>query len=114
MSRPGSFPAHWCAARRPAPAEARGLIMPDVLQGIVAQARTEPDHLAVKDLGTELSYAQLCEAAARLAAGLTASGVDEGARVPLLLPNSVDFVVAAVASLWIGAIFVPLSVGDPE
>ena len=38
----------------------------------------------------------------------------EGDRVALLLPNSVDFVVAALASLWIGAIFVPLSVADPE
>jgi D-alanine--poly(phosphoribitol) ligase subunit 1 len=88
--------------------------MSDVLENIVAQARQDPDHPAVKDLGTELSYAELCEAAARLGAGLVARGVVEGDRVALLLPNSVDFVVAAVASLWVGAIFVPLSVADPE
>ena len=37
----------------------------------------------------------------------------EGDRVALHLPNSVDFVVAALACLWIGAIFVPLAVTDP-
>jgi D-alanine--poly(phosphoribitol) ligase subunit 1 len=88
--------------------------MPDVLQRVVEQARSGPDLPAVKDLETDLSYAQLCEAAARLSAGLAAHGVAEGDRVALLLPNSVDFVVAALASLWIGAIFVPLSVADPE
>jgi D-alanine--poly(phosphoribitol) ligase subunit 1 len=88
--------------------------MPDVLHQMVEHARTGPDLPAVKDLGTDLSYAQLCEAAARLGDGLQAHGVKEGHRVALLLPNSVDFVVAALASLWIGAIFVPLSVADPE
>ena len=88
--------------------------MPDVLHQVVEQARSGPDRPAVKDLETELSYAELCEAAARLGAGLAAHGVGEGDRVALLLPNSVDFVVAALASLWIGAIFVPLSVADPE
>jgi D-alanine--poly(phosphoribitol) ligase subunit 1 len=88
--------------------------MPDVLHQIVEQARTGPDLPAVKDLETDLTYAGLCEAAARLSAGMTAHGVKEGDRVALLLPNSVDFVVAALASLWTGAIFVPLSVADPE
>lgn len=88
--------------------------MPDVLHQIVEQARTGPDLPAVKDLETELSYAELADAAARLSAGLAAHGVKEGDRVALLLPNSVDFVVAALASLSIGAIFVPLSVADPE
>jgi len=33
--------------------------------------------------------------------------------VALLIANSVDFIVAALASLWCGAVFVPLAVGDP-
>jgi D-alanine--poly(phosphoribitol) ligase subunit 1 len=88
--------------------------MPDVLQQIVEQARTGPDLPAVKDLETDLSYAGLADATARLSAGMASHGVKEGDRVALLLPNSVDFVVAALASLWTGAIFVPLSVADPE
>jgi D-alanine--poly(phosphoribitol) ligase subunit 1 len=87
--------------------------MCDVLQRIVDQAETGPDLPAVKDLENELSYADLCDAAARIGSGLTSHGVVEGDRVALLLPNSVDFVVAALASLWVGAIFVPLSVADP-
>ena len=88
--------------------------MPDVLRGIIHQADTGPERPAVRDLDRELNYAQLCEEAARLGAGLAACGVREGDRVALLLPNSVDFAVAAVACLWIGAIFVPLAVTDPE
>jgi D-alanine--poly(phosphoribitol) ligase subunit 1 len=88
--------------------------MSDVLHRILDHAIAEPDHVAIKDLDAELTYAALIKAIARLAAGLTAQGVREGDRVALLLPNSVDFVVAALASLWIGAIFVPLSVADPE
>jgi D-alanine--poly(phosphoribitol) ligase subunit 1 len=86
----------------------------DILHSIIGRANTEPDHVAVEDLDVELTYAELIDAAARLAAGLSARGVREGDRVALLLPNSVDFVVAALASLWIGAIFVPLAVTDPE
>lgn len=90
------------------------MVAPAVLDGIIAQARSGPDRLAVKDLDRELSYAELRDEVARLGSGLTGRGVTEGDRVALLLPNSVDFVVAALASLWIGAVFVPLDVNDPE
>jgi D-alanine--poly(phosphoribitol) ligase subunit 1 len=89
-------------------------IVPDVLRGIIHQADTGPEQPAVKDLDRELNYAQLCGEAARLGCGLVTRGVKEGDRVALHLPNSVDFVTAAVACLWIGAIFVPLAVTDPE
>jgi amino acid adenylation domain-containing protein len=86
----------------------------DVLDAILDHARHEPDRPAAKDLERDLSYGELCSEAARLAAGLTERGVKEGDRVALLLPNSVDFVVAALACLWVGALFVPLAVTDPE
>ena len=88
--------------------------MPDVLHEIIEQARTGPALPAAKDLSRELSYAELIYEVSRLATGLASRGVSEGDRVALLLPNSVDFVVAALASLWIGAVFVPLAVTDPE
>lgn len=88
--------------------------MTDVLHGIMNQARCRPDVIAVKDLDRELCYSELCYEASQLGTGLLAQGVQSGDRVALLLPNSVDFVVAALASLWIGAIFVPLAVTDPE
>jgi D-alanine--poly(phosphoribitol) ligase subunit 1 len=87
---------------------------PDVLHGFIEHSSADPDFPAVKDLDQDLNYAELRHEVARLATGMAERGVTEGDRVALLLPNSVDFVVAALASLWIGAIFVPLAVTDPE
>jgi amino acid adenylation domain-containing protein len=86
----------------------------DILSCIVEQARTGPDLPAVKDLDRALSYHQLVDEVAQMAAALEALGVGEGERVALHLPNSVDFVVAALASLWLGALFVPLAMTDPD
>jgi D-alanine--poly(phosphoribitol) ligase subunit 1 len=88
-------------------------LTPDVLVAILERALRHPDHPAVKDLARDLDYAGLRQAAARMANALAARGVSEGDRVALLLPNSVDFVVAALATLWVGALFVPLAVTDP-
>jgi D-alanine--poly(phosphoribitol) ligase subunit 1 len=87
---------------------------PNVLQGILEQTRIGPDRLAVKDQHRSLTYGELRDEVAKLASGLAEYGVTEGDRIALFLPNSIEFVVAALASLWIGAIFVPLAVTDPE
>ncbi|MHB8379019.1 MAG: amino acid adenylation domain-containing protein [Acidimicrobiales bacterium] len=84
-----------------------------MLHEIIARALADPSHPAASDLDRQLSYAELIDEAARLAMGLSDHGVSEGDRVALLIPNSVDFVVASLASLWVGAIFVPLAVTDP-
>jgi D-alanine--poly(phosphoribitol) ligase subunit 1 len=84
-----------------------------VLRDIVERSRTEPDHVAAADLERELTFAELIDHASRVGAGLKERGVAVGDRVALLVPNSVDFVVAALATLWIGATFVPLAVTDP-
>jgi D-alanine--poly(phosphoribitol) ligase subunit 1 len=89
------------------------LSSPDVLSAILTQARGGPEREAVKDLERELTYADLCHEVAQVAAGLRGRGVTEGDRVALHLPNSVDFVVAALGCLSLGAIFVPLAVSDP-
>jgi amino acid adenylation domain-containing protein len=56
----------------------------------------------------------LRDEAGLVAGSLAARGVQRGDRVALHLPNSVDFVVAALACLWAGATFVPLAVTDPD
>lgn len=86
---------------------------PSVLQAIINSARLNPRHPAAKDLDRELTYTELIEEVGRLGAGLQARGVNEGDRVALLIPNSVDFVAMALACLWVGAVFVPLAVTDP-
>ena len=86
---------------------------PDVLSAILGHVDVGPDRPAVKDLDRELTYRGLADDAARVAAGLEACGIRAGDRVAVHLPNSVDFVVAALACLWSGAIFVPLAVTDP-
>jgi D-alanine--poly(phosphoribitol) ligase subunit 1 len=90
------------------------LTTPDVLPAILGHVATGPDRPAVKDLDRDLTYQGLADDAAQVAAGLRSCGVVAGDRVALHLPNSVDFVVAALASLWVGAIFVPLAVTDPS
>jgi amino acid adenylation domain-containing protein len=84
-----------------------------VLHDIIDRANSDPNFPAAKDLVRELSYGQLIDEIARVGAGMRTRGVTEGDRVALLLPNSVDFIVAALACLWVGAIFVPLAVTDP-
>ena len=114
MLPPGSSLVSLSVAPKLAPDERSGLLMADVLEGIIGQARTGPHLPAVKDSDHALSYAELLEEAARLATSLRDRGVVEGDRVGLFLPNSVEFVVAALACLWIGAVFVPLATSDPD
>ncbi len=85
-----------------------------MLHDIIERAHADPDQPAAKDLDRELTYGQLIDEVARLGAGLSARGAAEGDRVALFIPNSVDFIVAALATLWIGAVFVPLAVTDPR
>jgi D-alanine--poly(phosphoribitol) ligase subunit 1 len=84
------------------------------LRGILRQADRDPEHPAVKDPTRDVCYRELREEAERVAYGLLRRGLGEGDRVAIYLPNSADFVITALASLWVGAIFVPLSTTDPD
>ena len=85
----------------------------DVLELILDRARTQPAAPAAKDAARELSFAKLEDAVVNLAGGLARLGVHDQDRVALHLTNSVDFLVAALACMWLGAAFVPLSRSDP-
>ncbi|MET0540526.1 MAG: class I adenylate-forming enzyme family protein, partial [Variovorax sp.] len=56
-----------------------------------------------------LRYAELGAQADRVAAGLRARGIGPGDRVALWLGNRIEFIVALIAVLRLGAIAVPLS-----
>jgi D-alanine--poly(phosphoribitol) ligase subunit 1 len=85
-----------------------------VIDQIAGHAVTTPERPAVKDLSRSLTYAQLLAEVDAVAAGLEAAGVGAGDRVALHMSNSADFAVAALAVMRVRAIFVPLSVADPE
>ena len=85
----------------------------DILGSVLDHAVATPARPAAKDDQRDLTFGQLRDAAGALAAGLTARGVGPGDRIALQLPNSVDFLVSALACLWVGAIFVPLAATDP-
>ena len=98
----------------PAVASANGATaLRDVLASVLGHAAAAPHRPAAKDEERELTYGELRAAAAAMAGGLRARGVAPGDRVALQLPNSVDFLVSALACLWVGAIFVPVGVADP-
>ena len=86
----------------------------DVLSVVLGHGESSPSRVAIRDLRRELSYGELTEELRQVSAGLASLGVSDGSRVALLIGNSVDFVVAALACSWVGAIFVPVSVSDPE
>ncbi len=86
---------------------------PDVLLTIIAHAERWPSRSCIADLERELSYGDLIGEAGRVAGGLKDLGAGQGSRVALAVGNSVDFVVAALACMWTGAAFVPLSLSDP-
>jgi acyl-CoA synthetase (AMP-forming)/AMP-acid ligase II len=72
-------------------------------------AATQPDKVSFQDERSSLTYGQLEEATARLAAHFQASGVEPGDRVAILLPNSVEWVVSCLACVRAGGLAVPIS-----
>lgn len=59
--------------------------------------------------GAALSYGELLEQVDLCAAGLAAAGCGIGVPVAVALPNSLDFVIASLATFAIGGVLVPLN-----
>jgi amino acid adenylation domain-containing protein len=78
-----------------------------------AQAERTPDAVALVCGDDELAYAELNRRATRLAHHLVARGVGAETRVGLLLPRSAELVVAELAVLKAGGVYVPLDASFP-
>ncbi|MGW2332205.1 amino acid adenylation domain-containing protein, partial [Streptomyces sp. NPDC001700] len=78
-----------------------------------ARAALSPDEVAVVFGDTSLSYAELNARANRLAHRLAASLAPE-ARVGVLMERSADLVVALLAVVKAGGVYVPLSTAYPD
>ncbi|MEP6908343.1 MAG: amino acid adenylation domain-containing protein, partial [Pseudoxanthomonas sp.] len=79
----------------------------------VEQAARTPDALAVIDGDQSLSYAELDSRADRLAGCLREHGVSTGDYVVTLLERSAALVIAELAILKAGAVYVPLDPRSP-
>jgi acyl-CoA synthetase (AMP-forming)/AMP-acid ligase II len=95
-------------------ARAAGLVAAGVNKGdrvaLLARRRDEDgDVRALVDDDGAITYAELDGASRARAAGLVAAGVNKGDRVALLAPNGIDWAVAALAVMRMGAVLVPLS-----
>ncbi|MFC9897769.1 amino acid adenylation domain-containing protein [Nocardia sp. NPDC127579] len=78
------------------------------------QAAAHPDAVAVVFEDRSLTYRQLETRAIQFAYDLLNSGVAPGNRVALLLPRSLDTVVAVLAVLRTGAAYVPIDIAYPD
>jgi len=80
-------------------------------QRIAEFARTQPQAVAVSDADGSMCYGELDRAAARMAACLAQRGVGRADRVGLCLSRSRHMLVAALAIMKAGAVYVPI---DPD
>ncbi|MEU0842433.1 non-ribosomal peptide synthase/polyketide synthase [Streptomyces sp. NPDC005962] len=77
------------------------------------QAARTPEAIAVTDGGTGLSYRDLDAWAGQLAAVLAESGVGAEERVALLMDRSAELVVAQLAVVRAGGVYVPVDARAP-
>ncbi len=81
---------------------------------IAAQAARTPDAIAVTFEDAHLSYAALDQAANQLAHHLIASGIRPESKVGVALDRSLDMLVALLAVLKAGGVYVPLDSSFPS
>jgi amino acid adenylation domain-containing protein len=76
-----------------------------------AHAAAQPEVIALEHLGETVTYGALDRKAERLAAVLTAQGVTQGDAVGLFVQRSIPMVVGILATLKVGAAYVPQHIG---
>jgi amino acid adenylation domain-containing protein/non-ribosomal peptide synthase protein (TIGR01720 family) len=87
---------------------------PALLPALIgAQASARPGAAAVRDAERSLTYAELSEAAGRVAGHLAAWGIGPESVVALALPSTADLIVAVLGVWRAGAAYVALAGTDP-
>jgi long-chain acyl-CoA synthetase len=83
--------------------------MSNLAQNLLDTADRHGDRAALRMDDASLTYAEFRSAAARVAAGLRARGVQPGDRVGMVLPNVLSFPVVFYGALLAGAVVVPMN-----
>ena len=83
-------------------------------QQIAAKASAYPDHIAVQEADRQLSYARLEADSTVVARYLQQQGVKSGQVVAVCLPKGCDQVIATLAVLKVGAIYLPVDTSHPS
>ncbi|OAR02827.1 hypothetical protein LLEC1_01602 [Akanthomyces lecanii] len=81
---------------------------------VMNMCQQHPAKPAIKDGQVELSYAQLASRVNDAASAILLTGCGVGSRVAVLCNPSIDTIVAILAILHIGAVYVPLDISLPE
>jgi long-chain acyl-CoA synthetase len=79
-------------------------------ENLSASAARDPSRPALRLDRAVISYAELDEAARRVASGLRERGVEPGDRVGVMLPNVPQFASAYYGVLYAGAVVVPMNI----
>ncbi len=77
-------------------------------------AQKYPDHTALSFEGDQLTYNDLLTKVEVLAQGLKAHGVQKGDRVGIYIDRRVEMVIALLAAVKMGAVYVPLDPSFPQ
>ncbi|WAP59864.1 non-ribosomal peptide synthase/polyketide synthase [Streptomyces sp. S465] len=99
--------AEWNATARPLPQGSPAELFAE-------RVRRAPDAVAVTDGATSLGYAELDDWSGRLAGHLVRAGVRPEDRVALLMDRSVELVVAQLAVVRAGGVYVPVDARAPR
>lgn len=76
---------------------------------VTARSQHNGDRRALVTTADSITYAELDDVSAMLAARLVAAGVGHGSRVGLIAENGIEWATTAVAVVRVGAVLVPLS-----
>src|ERR1700704_948299 len=87
---------------------------PSIQQLFEVQAEYSPDSIALIDGTRQVTYRELDESSNRLAHYLIGAGVCRGMAVGTLMERSTETVVALLAVLKSGAVYVPMDTTHPS
>ena len=84
--------------------------MPNLATVLTQTAADNPERVAIRLDALDVTYGQLDDGTARVAAMLAAKGIEPGDRVGVMLPNVPYFAIAYYGALRAGATIVPMNV----